>query len=57
MNMVAYNLLSAVTSLARILDQPVDGNGVISVRYQDASEAINAAQMAALKILDEFVID
>ncbi len=57
MNRVAYGLLESVTALAVIINQPVDENGVIQVRYQDAAEAINLAQMMALRAVEELTAD
>lgn len=47
------NLYSAMLGLAGILDRSIDKDDMITVKYQYASELINAAQMAAQAAIDE----
>lgn len=46
-------LLMAVTDLASILDQPVDTNGMIRLRYIYASQIINTALIQSREIVSE----
>lgn len=46
-------LLMAVADLANILDQPIDSNGMIKVRYVDTSQLINSALINSRDIVTE----
>lgn len=46
-------IYSAVVALASIVDQSVDENGMIEVKYQYASELIHVVQLAAQNIANE----
>lgn len=47
------DLYSAALRLAGILDRSIDKDDMITVKYQYASELINAVQMAANSTVDE----
>ena len=46
-------LLMAVADLANILDQPIGDNGLITLRYIDASQLINSALLNAREMVSE----
>ena len=48
------NLTLCCLDLAGIVDQPVDDNGMISVRFTFAAEMIHNAQLAALELAHSY---
>ena len=51
---MAYNLLDAVTALAGILDQSIEGK-CIKVNYLFASRLIHDTQLTAKSVADELL--
>lgn len=50
-------LLMAVADLANILDQPICKDGMIKIRYIDASQLINSALLNAREMVSEIEIE